>query len=136
MTPAPAPWIHGTEPVRRLWALGAALTLTAVGIDQIFGGQLSLFFDVCFIAICALLAWRVQHGGFYAAAWMPPGLLFGTVLFLAMTSPAMVADEGDGTIQALVSGLAHHSVGLAGGFAVAVAVLQWRGRNERGDVDG
>lgn len=136
MSQAPAPWIHGTEPVRPLWALGTALTLSAVGVDQFFGGQLSLFFDLSFIAICALLAWRVEHGSFYAAAWMPPGLLFGTVLFLAMTSPATVADEGDGTIQALVSGLAHHSVGLAGGFAVAVAVLQWRGRNERGDVDG
>lgn len=126
MSQAPAPWIHGTEPARPLWALGAALTLTAVAVDHVLSGHLTFFFDVCFIATCTLLAFRITPGQFTSAAAMPPVLMLGVLVFLSIVSPATIADQGDGFIQALVSGLAHHAVGFAFGFAAALGVLQYR----------
>lgn len=116
----------GTDATGPLWALGAALTLTAVGFDWLADGTLTYFFDLCFVWVCGVIALRARQGAFYPAAAMPPVLMFSTMLLLAMIDPAIIADPEDGVAQAFVSGLAHHAVGFAAGFALTLLVLQWR----------
>ncbi|MFC6152648.1 DUF6542 domain-containing protein [Nocardioides yefusunii] len=116
----------GTDSSRALWALGAALTLTTVVFDWMAGGTLTWFFDLCFVWICLALALRARHGAFYPAAAMPPVLMFAMLLLVAITDPGIIADPEDGVAQAFVSGLAHHAVGFAAGFALTLLVLQWR----------
>lgn len=125
---APATWTHAAEPVRPLVALGFALVLTAVAIDRLLSGRLTYFFDLCFVAICVLLALRAADEAFYAAAVLPPALMLTTCVLLAVIAPTMVADAGDNAVQAVVSGLAHHAPALAVGYAACLATLVVRYR--------
>ena len=125
---APAPWIHATEPARPLVALGFALVLTAVAIDRLLSGRLTFFFDLCFVAICLLIALRAADEALYAAAVLPPALMFTTCVLLALIAPTMLADAGDNAAQAVVSGLAHHAPALAVGYALCLATLVVRSR--------
>lgn len=126
MSQAPAPWISGTDPARPLVALGFALTLTAVVLDHLLSGRLTYFFDLCFVAVCLLLALRVAEGSFYVAAVLPPLLMGLTFVLLALTVPEMIADPGDGVVQAVVSGLAHHAAALVVGYGVCLVALHLR----------
>lgn len=125
---APATWTHATEPVRPLVALGFALVLTTVAIDHLLSGRLTFFFDLCFVAICLLLAIRAADDAFYTAALLPPALMFLTCVLLANIAPAMVAHADDAAVQALVSGLAHHAPALVVGYALCLATLLTRQR--------
>ena len=126
MSQAPAPWISGTDPARPLVALGFALTLTSVTVDHLISGRLTFFFDACFIAICLLLALRAAEGAFYAAAILPPLLMLLTFVLLALVAPETIADPGDGVVQAVVSGLAHHALALAVGYGLCLGALHLR----------
>lgn len=125
---APAPCIHVTEPVRPLVALGFSLVLSTVAIDLVLSGRLTFFFDLCFVSICLLLGLRAAEGTFYTAAILPPLLMLVTCTLLALVAPTMIADPGDGAVQAVVSGLAHHALTLAVGYALCLVALQVRVR--------
>ena len=84
---APATWTHATEPVRPLVALGFALVLTTVAIDHLLSGRLTFFFDLCFVAICLLLAIRAADDAFYTAALLPPALMFLTCVLWRTSLP-------------------------------------------------
>lgn len=127
MTQAPAPWIQRTEPARRVVTLGTALALTAVVLDRALTGRLSFFFDLCFVAICLLVAYRIAKGSFYPVTVYPPLLMLGVLLLLALTDRGMVADPDDHVAQAVVTGIATHALALAVGYAVCLGVLQSRG---------
>ena len=124
---APAPWIQRTEPARRVVTLGTALALTAVVLDRWLTGRLSFFFDLCFVAICLLVAYRVAKGSFYPVTVYPPLLMLGLLVLLALTDRSSVADADDHFVQAVVTGLATHALALAVGYAVCLGVLQSRG---------
>ena len=124
---APAPWIQRTEPARRVVALGTALALTAVVLDRWMTGRLSFFYDLCFVAICLLVAYRVAKGEFYPITIYPPLLMLGVLVLLALTDRGAVAEADDHFVQAVVTGLATHALALAVGYAVCLSVLQTRG---------
>jgi hypothetical protein len=126
------------EPVRPVWdgvsrgsvvvALSTALTLSAATLEITLGGHLRLFFDVCFVAVCLAAAMLVRPRDFFTVGVLPPLLMLGTMLLVALNGPAIVATRHDGVVQAVVSGLARHSLALFLGYAVCLAVLVLRRR--------
>lgn len=121
--------LAGTEPSRQVIALGLACTLTAVVLDDLFGGGLGRFFDVGFVALCLLLATLIRAQDFFTVGVLPPLLMLGVFALLAIGDRAVLADSGDGFAQAVVTGLAHHAPALFVGYALALGVLALRQRH-------
>ncbi len=125
---APSLWEEGREPGREVAALGLALGLSVVALDVLLVERLSLFFDLCFVALCLLLALRVRPGDFFLVGVLPPLLMLAVVTLLAVVRPGAVARADDGLVQAVVSGLAHHAAALAAGYAVCLLTRAHRQR--------
>ena len=121
-------WEEGREPGRQVVALGAALALTAVVIDVAVVGRVSLFFDLCFITMCVAVALAVRPTDFFTVGVLPPLLMVGVFTLLGLTRPGVIADPRDGVIQAVVSGLSHHSVALVVGYLLCLGCLSLRQR--------
>lgn len=121
----------GLEPGRRVVALGAAATLAVTALDVLLVGELSLFFDLCFVAICLGVAAAARPEEFFVVAVLPPLLMVGLFALLGVAAPGVVADPGDGVVQAVVAGLAHHSAALLAGYAVCLGCLAVRLRSAR-----
>lgn len=129
------------RPVRPVWdgvsrgsevvALSAALTLTAATVEIAIGGHLRLFFDVCFVAVCVSAAMLVRPRDFFTVGVLPPLLMLGTMVLVALNGPAVVAGRHDGVVQAVVTGLAHHSLALFLGYAACLATLVLRRRADQ-----
>ena len=125
---APSLWEDGRERGREVVVLGVALALSAAALDVLLTDRLSLFFDLCFVAVCVLLALRVRPSDFFTIGVAPPLLLLGLCVLFAVSDPGVIARGDDGLVQAVVSGLAKHAGALAAGYAVALGVLAQRRR--------
>jgi hypothetical protein len=121
-------WEEGREPGRQVVALGAALALTAVVIDMAVVGRISLFFDLCFVTVCVALALTVRPTDFFTVGVLPPLMMVGVFTLLGLTRPEAIADRGDGLVQAVVSGLSHHSAALVTGYVLCLVCLFVRQR--------
>ncbi|MBB6626957.1 hypothetical protein H5V45_06445 [Nocardioides sp. KIGAM211] len=121
-------WEEGHEPGRQVVALGLAVALTAVVLDLLMVGRISLFFDLCFVALCVVIALAVRPRDFFTVGVLPPMIMVAVFTLLGFTRPAMIADRGDGVVQAVVSGLSHHSVALVVGYALCLTCLAVRQR--------
>jgi hypothetical protein len=121
-------WEQGREPGRQVVALGAALALTAVVIDVALVGRVSIFFDLCFVTMCVGLALAVRPPDFFTVGVLPPLIMVGVFTLLGLTRPAVIADPGDGVVQAVVSGLSHHSGALVAGYLLCLGCLAMRRR--------
>ena len=129
------------EPLRPVWdgrtrgsevvALASALTLTAATVEITLGGHLRLFFDICFVAICLVSPLRVRPRDYFTVGVLPPLLMFGTMVLVALNGARVIADRHDSVVQAVVTGLAHHSVALFIGYAVCLVMLVLRRRAPR-----
>ncbi|MDZ5660424.1 DUF6542 domain-containing protein [Nocardioides sp. S-58] len=133
MTRADAWWQVGREPGRSVVALGVAVTLTAVSIDVLLAGRLTIFFDLCFVALCLGLAALVRRKDFYMVAVLPPLLMTTVFAFVATVARDAVADPRDGLLQAIVSGVATHGIALFVGYALCLGWLAWRLHREGED---
>jgi hypothetical protein len=121
-------WEEGHEPGRQVVALGLALALTAVVVDQALTGSVGLLFDLCFVLICVGTALAVRPSDFFTVGVLPPLLMVVVFVLLGAARPAVIADPGDGVIQAVVSGLSHHSGALVVGYALCLMTLAVRHR--------
>ncbi len=119
-------WEEGREPGRQVVALGAALALSAVVIDVAVVGRISLFFDLCFVTLCVALALAVRPMDFFTVGVLPPLIMVGVFTLLGLTRPGAIADPRDGVVQAVVSGLSHHSVALVVGYVLCLGCLAMR----------
>ncbi|MFC6694931.1 DUF6542 domain-containing protein [Nocardioides daphniae] len=128
MTPDQPSWLYGTEPRRQVVALGFALVLSAVALDYLMSGHLSLFFDLCFITLCLYLAIRVEQSALSLGAMLPPALMLAVLVLLGLAAPQVVARADDAVVQAVVTGLTNHSVALVAGWALALIALEGRRR--------
>ena len=90
--------------------------------------SLELLFDLTFVVVCVAVALLVRHEDFFTVGVLPPLLMLSTFLLLAMSRSEAIAGDGDGMLQAVVSGLAHHSVALVLAYALALATLVLRRR--------
>jgi hypothetical protein len=126
------------EPPRALWqgdtrgsevvALACAVLLTVAAIEIAMVGRIELFFDFCFVVICVVAALMVRPRDFFTIGVLPPLLMFGTFVIVALNGPQVIASRHDGVVQAVVTGLAHHSLTLFIGYAVCLATLLARQR--------
>jgi hypothetical protein len=126
-------WQVGQEPGRQVVSLGVALTLTAVALDVLLVGSLTLFFDLCFMALCLGLAALVRRQDFYLVALLPPVLLVLVLGFVAVVARDAIADPRDSFLQAVVSGVVTHGVALFIGYALCLGWLGWR-LHRKGDL--
>jgi hypothetical protein len=127
-------WTEGLEPGRQAVALGIAVALTIVAVNVTLVGELSFFFDLCFIVLCLGLALVVKPHDFFTVGVLPPLMMLAVVTLLGAVAPETVADKGDGIVQAVVSGLAHHSGALVAGYALCLGTLALRQRTRRRDA--
>jgi len=128
VTPTRTLWEEGRESGREVVALGFALALTVIVADVATGVRIGLLFDVSFVALCVALALAVRPDDFFVVGVLPPLLMGGLFVLLAITRPAAIGEPDDGLVQATVSGLSHHSLALLAGYALCLAVLFVRQR--------
>jgi heme/copper-type cytochrome/quinol oxidase subunit 4 len=121
-------WEEGREPGRQVVALGLAVALTAVAVDLVLAGRITLFFDLCFVVLCVALALVVRPTDFFTVGVLPPMIMVVVFTLLGLTRPGMIAHPDDGVVQAVVSGLSHHSGALVLGYALCLACLAVRQR--------
>ena len=121
-------WEQGREPGHQVVALGVALALTAVVLDQALSGSVGLLFDIVFVLGCVAVALAVRPRDFFTVGVLPPLLMVGVFVLVGATRPDAIADAGDGVIQAVVSGLSHHAGALVIGYLLALVVLAVRQR--------
>jgi hypothetical protein len=129
------------EPVRPVWdgisrgsevvALSIALTLTAATVEISLAGHLRLFFDLCFVAVCVAASMLVRPRDFFSVGVLPPLLMLGTMLLVALNGRGVVATRHDSLVQAVITGLAHHSLALFVGYAACLVTLVLRQRTAR-----
>lgn len=111
--------------VIRLALLAAAVL---IALDLLITGRLGALFDVAFIAVCIAAALMVRPSDFFKIAVLPPILLLVVCAVTAIVHRAGVAAADDGFVQAVVSGLAHHSGALFAGTVHALLVMGIRTR--------
>jgi hypothetical protein len=121
-------WEEGREPGRQVVALGLAVALTAVVVDLALVGRISLFFDLCFIALCVALALVVRPTDFFTVGVLPPMIMVAVFTLLGITRPGVIAHPEDGVVQAVVSGLSRHSAALVIGYVLCLTCLAVRQR--------
>jgi len=121
-------WDEGREPGRQVVALGAAVSLTVVLVDLALTDEVSVLFDVVFVLLCLFLALDVRPTDFFTAGVLPPLLMVGVFVLLGVARPDSIGASGDGVVQAVVSGLSHHSNALFAGYLLCLAVLLIRHR--------
>ena len=124
-------WWEGNTPGGEVAALATAVVLTAAAAETAFVGRLGLFFDLCFILVCLGAALLVRPRDFFTVGVLPPLLMAGTMVIVALNGPKVIAAAHDSVVQAVVTGLAHHSLALFTGYAVCLLTLLARQRAAR-----
>ena len=119
-------WEEGRRPGRLVAAVAGLVTLLVVALDLAAFGRLTLLFDLAFVIVCVAAALLVRPRDFFVVGVLPPLLMAATVTLLAFRSPSAVADARDGVLQAVVSGLAHHSGALVAGYLLTLGLLAVR----------
>lgn len=104
-------------------ALGVAVVLSLVVFDQLVNHELGVIFDIGFVGLCLWLALDVRPRDFFVVGVLPPLMMLGVFILLAISSPGVLGRAADGPLQAVVTGLAQHSVALLVGYATALAAL-------------
>ena len=119
-------WHPGHEPGRQVVALGLALALTAALLDVTVTGGVTWFFDLCFVLLCVALALLVAPRDLFTVGVLPPLIMLAVFVLVGLADAGALAQRDDGVAQAVVSGLAHHSLALCLGYAVCLALLAQR----------
>lgn len=109
-------------------ALASALVITSAAAEVLMVGHLRLFFDLCFVVVCLGAALMVRSCDFFTVGVLPPLLMFGTMVVVALNGAEVIATAHDGVVQAVVTGLARHSFALFAGYAVCLGTLLLRQR--------
>jgi len=106
--------------------LAVLAAFVVVVLDLLLTRRVSLFYDLAFVAICLAAALSVRPRDFFVVGVLPPLLMLGTIGVLAVLARGAVAEPVDGLIQAVVSGLAHHSGGLIAGYGSTLGIIALR----------
>ena len=128
---APTLWEEGRWSGHRVTRFSMLVSALLVAADLAATGRLERVFDSGFIVLCVGMALAVRPQDFFRVGVLPPMLLLGICLTLGLGHRAAIAAADDGLVQAVISGLAHHSGPLLAGYALALAVLGIRSRVSR-----
>jgi hypothetical protein len=124
-------WEEGRWSGRRVTRFSVLVCALLVLLDVAVSGHLGRIFDTGFILLCIGMALAVRPRDFFRVGVLPPMLLLGTSLVLALGHRSAIAGKDDGFVQSVISGLAHHSGALLAGYALTLAVLGIRVRVAR-----
>ncbi len=119
-------WEEGRRPGRLVAVAAAVAVLLVVLVDVAAFGRLTVLFDTAFVVVCVAAALSVRPREFFVIGVYPPLLMAGAFVALSLASRSAIARVGDGFLQAVVSGLAHHSTALALGYALTLVLLAVR----------
>ena len=108
--------------------------MSALALDLALGGDLGLFFDLCFVALCLALALAVRPTDFFTVGVLPPLLMVGVLLLLEVARPDVLGHPRDGAVQSVVTGLADRSGALVAGYLLTLLTLAVRQRFVRAGV--
>jgi hypothetical protein len=125
---APTLWEEGRMSGSRTTRLAVLASVLVIALDVAVSGRVGLLFDLTFVLVCVGAALAVRPADFFTAGVLPPILLLGLCSALSVLDRGALAARGDGFVQGLVSGLAHHAGALAAGYALALGVLAMRHR--------
>lgn len=125
---APTLWEEGRWSAMRVTRLSVFATAVLVAADLALNDRLGIVFDSGFVVICIAIALAVRPEEFFGVGVLPPMLLLGVCGLLSLGHRAAIADADDGIVQALISGLAHHSGALLAGYGLCLAMLAVRQR--------
>ncbi len=106
--------------------LAGLIVLLVVLLDLRLFDTLTLLFDSAFVLVCTAASLAVRPRDFFMVGVLPPLLMAATIGVLAVMSGNAISDPGDGLLQTVVSGLAHHAGALVTGYALTLAVLALR----------
>jgi hypothetical protein len=121
---------EGDTPGTEVVALSCALVLTVAAVEVALIGRLGLLFDLCFVVVCLGAALMVRPQDFFTVGVLPPLLMLGTMVIVAINGPKVIGAPHDGVVQAVITGLAHHSLALFAGYAVCLLTLLARQRGQ------
>ncbi|MCW2857042.1 MAG: hypothetical protein JWR52_2657 [Marmoricola sp.] len=124
----PTLWEEGRWPGSRVTRFSVFACVLLAGLDLAVLGHLERLFDSGFILLCVAMALVIRPSDFVVVGVLPPMLLLAVSTLLGIVDRRAVAPHGDGLIQAVISGLAHHSGPLMAGYLLALAVLGIRTR--------
>ena len=85
----------------------------------------TLFFDLCFVAVCLVAAMAVSQRDLFTTGVLPPLLLAAVIGGAALINPTLFGDV-QGAYEALMTGLAQHAPALVAGYVVALVTLGGR----------
>jgi hypothetical protein len=125
---APTLWEEGRWSATRVTRFSAFVCALLVAADLALTGRLGVVFDSGFVIVCVAIALAVRPEDFFRVGVLPPMLLLGISGVLALGHRAAIAASGDGLVQALISGLAHHSGALLAGYGLCLVILAIRQR--------
>lgn len=128
---APTLWEEGRWSGRRVTRFSMLASALLALADVLATGRLDRLFDSGFIVLCVGMALAVRPQDFFRVGVLPPMLLLGLSVLLALGHRGAIAASDDGFVQAVISGLAHHAGPLFVGYALALAVLGIRSRVAR-----
>lgn len=109
-------------------ALGAA-TCAALNL-ALTGGQLTFFFDLCFVVLCLVAAGAIRDRDLFVVGVLPPFVYAGTIAVLSFVAPGAFPSH-QGVDKVFLTGLATHAFGLVYGYAATLAVVALRMLNRQ-----
>lgn len=116
-----APGISGSGVV----LISGLATVGCAGLNLALTDQLTIFFDLCFIIVALTSAMSVRRRDLFTAGVLPPLVFAAVVGGIALVEPATFSATG-GVLQAFLTGLATHAVGLAAAYGIALVVVLCR----------
>ncbi len=125
---APTLWEEGRWPGSRVTRFAIFASVLLVATDLAVSSDLGLLFDTGFVLLCMMIALAIKPTDFFAVGVLPPMLLLGLFVVLGVIDRGSIAPADDSLIQAVISGLAHHSGSLLVGYTLALAILAIRSR--------
>lgn len=125
---APTLWEEGRWSGTRVTRFSISACVLLVALDLTVSGGLGLIFDVGFVLLCIGIALAVRPDEFFSVGVLPPILLLGICTALGIGYRPAIAAHGDGLVQSVISGLAHHSGALLAAHGSLLAVLAVRHR--------
>ena len=128
MSQARTLWEEGREPGYQVVALGLAAALTITVLDLWRASEVTHVFDVFFVLTCVAVALLVRPQDFFTVGVLPPLIMASVFLLVGLADPGAIANEDDGIVQALVSGLSTHATALGVGYGLCLAILAIRHR--------
>ncbi len=125
---APTLWEEGRWSGSRVTRFSVSASVLLVVLDLALSADLGLLFDTGFVLLCLAIALAIRPDDFFVVGVLPPMLLLGLFVVLGVVDRRAIAPADDSLVQAVISGLAHHSGPLLVGYALALVILAIRGR--------